>query len=73
MEGSKTQYADNTASAGLIIRQKEPRNLRLPSIGSTPTSLRRSCSTYAAIFRPQTWTAPLINYASMVRWGVRLP
>src|SRR5712672_4089418 len=33
MERSKTQYLDNTAqlsSAGLIIRQKEPRNLESP-------------------------------------------
>jgi DMSO/TMAO reductase YedYZ molybdopterin-dependent catalytic subunit len=30
MEGSKTRYADNTASAGLIIRQKEPKNLEAP-------------------------------------------
>jgi DMSO/TMAO reductase YedYZ molybdopterin-dependent catalytic subunit len=33
MENSKTQYLDNTAqlsSAGLIIRQKEPRNLESP-------------------------------------------
>src|ERR1700738_5535177 len=33
MEDSKKQYVDNTAqlsSAGLIIRQKEPRNLEAP-------------------------------------------
>jgi hypothetical protein len=33
MERSKTQYVDNTAklsSAGLIIRQKEPKNLEAP-------------------------------------------
>src|SRR5258706_3123959 len=33
MERSKTQYVDNTAqlsSAGLIIRQKQPRNLESP-------------------------------------------
>jgi DMSO/TMAO reductase YedYZ molybdopterin-dependent catalytic subunit len=46
MERSKTQYVDNTAhlsSAGLIIRQKEPRNLESPfdQIDSylTPTAL----------------------------------
>src|SRR5260370_18192546 len=46
MERSKTQYVDNTAqlsSAGLIIRQKEPRNLESPfdQIDSylTPTEL----------------------------------
>jgi DMSO/TMAO reductase YedYZ molybdopterin-dependent catalytic subunit len=46
MERSKTQYLDNTAqlsSAGLIIRQKEPRNLESPfdQIDSylTPTEL----------------------------------
>src|ERR1700687_2809605 len=46
MERSKTQYVDNTAqlsSAGLIIRQKEPRNLESPfdRIDSyvTPTEL----------------------------------
>src|SRR3954447_13733620 len=46
MEGSKKQYLDNTAqlsSAGLIIRQKEPRNLESPfdQIDSylTPTEL----------------------------------
>src|SRR6202030_4101286 len=46
MERSKTQYADNTtqlSSAGLIIRQKEPRNLESPfdQIDSylTPTEL----------------------------------
>src|SRR5438552_4829381 len=46
MEGSKTHYVDNTSqlsSAGLIIRQKEPRNLESPfdQIDSylTPTEL----------------------------------
>jgi DMSO/TMAO reductase YedYZ molybdopterin-dependent catalytic subunit len=46
MEGSKKRYLDNTApfaSAGLIIRQKEPRNLEAPfdRIDSylTPTEL----------------------------------
>jgi DMSO/TMAO reductase YedYZ molybdopterin-dependent catalytic subunit len=46
MEGSKTHYVDNTAqlpSAGLIIRQKEPKNLEAPfdRIDSylTPTEL----------------------------------
>src|ERR1700745_2588566 len=46
MEGSKKQYVDDTApfsSAGLIIRQKEPRNLEAPfdRIDSylTPTEL----------------------------------
>src|SRR5712675_2906821 len=46
MERSKTQYVDNTAqlsSAGLIIRQKEPKNLEAPfdRIDSylTPTEL----------------------------------
>src|SRR4030081_1594601 len=46
MEGSKEQYVDNTAqfsSAGLIIRQKEPKNLEAPfdRIDSylTPTEL----------------------------------
>jgi hypothetical protein len=74
MERSKTKYLDNTAqlsSAGLIIRQKEPRNLESPfdQIDSylTPTELSIS----AAIFRYQIWTAPLINCASMVRSGVR--
>src|SRR5215204_6884942 len=46
MEGSKKDYVDNTArfaSAGLIIRQKEPKNLEAPfdRIDSylTPTEL----------------------------------
>src|SRR5947209_10715079 len=46
MEGSKKPYVDNTAqfsSAGLIIRQKEPKNLEMPfdRIDSylTPTEL----------------------------------
>ena len=46
MEDSKKQYVDNTAqlsSAGLIIRQKEPKNLEAPfdRIDSylTPTEL----------------------------------
>ena len=75
MERSKTQYLDNTAqlsSAGLIIRQKDQGIWSLPSIRSTPISLRPSCSTYGVIFRYQAWTAPLINYASMVRSGIHL-
>jgi len=70
MEASKTQYADDISqfsSAGLIIRQKEPKNLEAPSTGSTRTSPRMSFSTYAVIFRYQTWIAPLTNYASKVR------
>jgi hypothetical protein len=46
MEGSKTRYVDNTSqllSAGLTIRQKEPKNLEAPfdPIDSylTPTEL----------------------------------
>jgi hypothetical protein len=74
MERSKTQYVDNTAqlsSAGLIIRQKEPKNLESP-FDRIDSYLTPSCSTSAVIFRYQTWTAPLITCASMVRSGVRL-
>jgi hypothetical protein len=70
MEGSKKQYADDISqfsSAGMIIRQKEPKNLEAPfdQIDSylTPNELFSS----AVIFRYQIWTAPLINFASMVR------
>ena len=74
MEGSKKHYVDNAtqfSSAGLIIRQKEPKNLEAPfdRIDSylTPTELFYIRSHFPTPNR----TAPLINCASMVRSGVR--
>ncbi len=73
MEGSKTHCVDipEISSAGLIIRQKEPKNLEAPfdRIDSylTPTELFYIRS----IFRHRTWTAPRIDYASTVRSSVR--
>jgi hypothetical protein len=70
MEGSKKQYFDTNApfaSAGLIIRQKEPKNLEAPfdliDTYLTPTELFYIRSH----LRRRTWTAPLINSALTVR------
>lgn len=76
MQRFEVHRVDSTAqiaSAGLTIRQKEPKIWRLPSIGSTPILLRPSCSTYAAIFLYQPSIATFIAWASMVLSGIRFP
>ena len=63
MQRFETQRVDSTAqiaSAGLVIRQKEPKNLEAPFDRLDSISLRPSCSTYAAIFRYQPSIATLI-------------
>jgi hypothetical protein len=48
-----------------------PTNLETPFDQLDCFSLRRSCSTYTVISRPQSGISPLTNCASMVRSGVR--
>ena len=52
--GEIKKARQKSSSMGLIIRGKEPTNLRLPSIRLTRFSLRRSCFTYAVISRPRS-------------------
>ena len=63
----------SVSSAGLIVRQREPKNLETPFDRLELCTLRRrSCSIYAVIFRLPGWTAHLISSASMARFGIRL-
>jgi len=58
--GGEIKKARQSSSIGLIIRQKEPPNLETPFDQFDCFSLRRSCSTYAVIFRPRGWISPLV-------------
>jgi hypothetical protein len=75
MEGSKASYIDSTSqlfSAGLTIRQKEPKNLEAPFDRIDSILRRRNCFISAVIFRYQPWTARPTGCASMVLSGIRL-
>src|SRR5258707_11548607 len=70
MEGSKTRYVDNTSqllSAGLTIRQKEPKNLEAPfdPIDSylTPTGLFYIRSHFPSAVLDRAWYQRLVDGA----------
>jgi hypothetical protein len=66
MQGSKTHYVDNTSqilSAGLTIRQKEPKNLE------APFDQIDSCLTPTELFYMRSYfPTPALDRASTHRW-----